>query len=335
MKYNAQIAHQFNFRTLWSTIPLELKVMMPFWILWAICIVSGLPINNRGFSLLVDLHFVVPMLCASMIHIVFMMIYAYRGTKHNRNKQLIVWSIPLVIGSLFLFLNFKVWMSFINPQLHDYELYQVDLLAQPIVNTMISIRRVVAEHIPSADYWYVLAYYGLFLLSFTIHGVIDTAENYRRMVLGMCLTLMLGGISYWIYPAVGPFLYRVGENTMINPVQASMYQVFLEVRETGSFPRGYYMTALGAMPSLHTAHSCYLTLCAARSARPFLIIYLPVTAWIWIEAVASSYHYLLDIPAGIALALIAFTAATRLVPSQQRLHNQQPAHGPQLQEVPA
>jgi membrane-associated phospholipid phosphatase len=72
---------------------------------------------------------------------------------------------------------------------------------------------------------------------------------------------------------------------------------------------------LAAMPSLHTGGAFLFLLFAWRHARVLVPVYAPLFAFIAIDAVASRWHYLVDLPAGIALALACAWAAERLNPA--------------------
>jgi hypothetical protein len=45
-----------------------------------------------------------------------------------------------------------------------------------------------------------------------------------------------------------------------------------------------------------------------------LVFYVPVLFWIVIEAPASGWHYLVDLPAGALLAIVSFSLAIYLIP---------------------
>src|SRR5690606_38290906 len=85
---------------------------------------------------------------------------------------------------------------------------------------------------------------------------------------------------------------------------------------------------LAAMPSLHTGGSFLFLLFAWRHAQVLLPLYLPLFAFISIDAVASRWHYFIDLPAGVVLALGCAWAAARLNPASEleadRLRNAAP-----------
>jgi hypothetical protein len=226
---------------------------------------------------------------------------------------------PLIAISVFLYYNFKAWMPFVNPRLYDAEFYAIDQAAAPLVQALFAVRQAVAMALPyHVDLWYTLFFLVMFFLSLAVHAVLDTTLHQRQLVIGMCLILLLGGICYWITPAEGPFLYRSGLNQLATGSQHGLHAVFEEVRATGSLPDGYFSAPLGAMPSLHVAFALFFTLWAARSARPLLIPYIPMLLWIVVEASASGWHYLIDLPFGALLAILVFALAERWVTAPTR-----------------
>ena len=73
---------------------------------------------------------------------------------------------------------------------------------------------------------------------------------------------------------------------------------------------------LAAMPSLHTGGSFLFLLFAWRHARQLLPFYLPLFGFIVIDSVASRWHYLADVPVGLALAWGSAALAARITRSE-------------------
>jgi hypothetical protein len=115
-------------------------------------------------------------------------------------------------------------------------------------------------------------------------------------------------------PAKGPFVFRLSENVMARYSQFRMSELFDQVVATRQLPTGYFVAPPAAMPSLHTAHTMLFTISIARTHRWLLAFYLPLLAWILLEAIAASWHYFLDLPAGALLCIVCVKLADRLVP---------------------
>ena len=72
------------------------------------------------------------------------------------------------------------------------------------------------------------------------------------------------------------------------------------------------------MPSLHAGGSFLFLYFAWRYGRVLLIPYAIIFAYLNITAIASLWHYAIDIPIGIALAAFCCWLAHRLAPSDAR-----------------
>ena len=69
------------------------------------------------------------------------------------------------------------------------------------------------------------------------------------------------------------------------------------------------------MPSLHVAHATLFTLFAFRRLRWLGWSFLVLLGFIVIEAVATGWHYFVDLPAGAALAVGCVWLSDRLLPA--------------------
>jgi membrane-associated phospholipid phosphatase len=67
----------------------------------------------------------------------------------------------------------------------------------------------------------------------------------------------------------------------------------------------FLATGLAAMPSLHVASSAVFVYFAWKHERHLCWFYLPLFGFIMIEAVATRWHYIVDIVAGLGLTALA------------------------------
>jgi hypothetical protein len=177
--------------------------------------------------------------------------------------------------------------------------------------------------VPGADAWYQ----GAFLLMF-ISGFCSLAVTrnpvYPRFCLGVLLTLSIGALSYMIAPALGPFIYEDGLSASATQAQASMYWAHQQAVQHGMdwierAGPGYFTGGLAAMPSLHIAHAIVMTYFIKRAGSPLFVLFLLICFWVTIESVASRWHYLIDLPAGLGVALLVIWLTNRITagsPSQ-------------------
>jgi hypothetical protein len=271
--------------------------------------------NIRGL----EVHFFWPLALAAGLQVLLtagLVVLGRRrpGLGRLRDATVMLRQVPLVVVAVFLYFNFKAWTPLVNPVLHDATYQRLDEAAQPLLDGLVAVREAVASAVPfGVDDWYGWLFFAMFFVSLGVHGLVDPAHRQRQLVLGLYLNLLIGGVSYWVAPAVGPFLFRDGANETVTEFQHGWYAAYEVVRATGGLPEGYFSIPLAAMPSLHVAHSLLFLLFAARSARWLLVAYVPIVAWIVVEAPASAWHYLVDLPVGAALAVLSFALATRLV----------------------
>ncbi|MFN2400269.1 MAG: phosphatase PAP2 family protein [Gemmatimonadaceae bacterium] len=306
--------------------PPEAWLCAAFGVLWTGGVAVGLPVSipdRSGFAF-VTLHYLHPLLLASAIQLALALVVRHNGglTKSPGNPYLMAKLLPVLAIAVFIHFNFKAWMPLVSHRLYDPIYQRMDIAAAPVVTFFHVVRGTIASLLPmNVDAGYSGLFLGMFVVSVVVHSVVDSSDGQRRLILGICMILLVGGLAYWIAPAVGPFIYKPGVSALASAQQETMYREFRYVQERGSLPEGYFAMPLAAMPSLHISHALFLTLSAAVASRWLLIVYVPVLLWITIESVASGWHYLVDLPVGIALALLCLAAVKACIPSTNRLSN--------------
>lgn len=140
--------------------------------------------------------------------------------------------------------------------------------------------------------------------------------------LGACALLVAAfaaAICFFLFPAAPPWM--AGSHGLIDAVSINSIQSHATSLPTGAsfiethIPRN----AVAAVPSLHAAFAL-LTWLIARRWRPLagrIFAIYPIAMWIFIVYLGD--HYVVDIVAGVALALVAWRVATRLVTPGGRL----------------
>jgi hypothetical protein len=170
--------------------------------------------------------------------------------------------------------------------------------------------------VPNTDAWYQTAFLLMFISGFCSLSVTRNPV-YPRFCLGVLLTMSLGALSYMIAPALGPFIYEQGLNQRATDSQAGMLWAHQEIMREGmawiaEAGPSYFTGGLAAMPSLHIAHAAVMTWFIFLARSPLVPIFLAMCFWVVIESVASRWHYLIDIPAGLLLAVLVVWLAGRL-----------------------
>ncbi len=207
-----------------------------------------------------------------------------------------------------LHLNIKLWIPLITTVRLDRFYYCIDLAFQPLIDAMIETREAIAQLTPeSIGSWYLLGFVTLFFASFLYHAVVDQ-HRLRNVFLAVLFVEAAGPLTYLLAPALGPFLFDTGLDVASASNQGVMRQVRAEIladpRWLAEWGSTYFISGLAAMPSLHAGASWVFVHYAIKYRTPLIPIYLIIYFWILIEAVATKWHYLIDLPVGVILAIL-------------------------------
>lgn len=147
-------------------------------------------------------------------------------------------------------------------------------------------------------------FYGLWLY-FT-----RKTEGYLHFAMVFLLVNLLGFAIYYIHPAAPPWYVASHGLTAIEgtPGEVAGLGRFDAMTGLGIFDALYARNAnvFAAMPSLHSAYTfvAFIYAFRCRSSVAWKIVLGVVTVGIWFTAVYTSHHYILDVLAGIATALV-------------------------------
>jgi PAP2 superfamily len=207
--------------------------------------------------------------------------------------------------------NIKLWAPMINPTLWDAQYRAVDDTLRPMIDGALAFHNGLASFVP-VDRLYLFAFLAMFGCSMIVHSC-QSFGVFRKVVLASMLVHVVGGLSYLIAPALGPFIEEGGVNAVEQSRQAYMFAAHQASVAGGaswlsSQGSTYLATGLAAMPSLHVASSAVFVYFAWRYERRLSWFYWPLFAFIMIEAVATRWHYLVDIAAGLALTAFCVVA---------------------------
>jgi hypothetical protein len=294
-------------------VPAELVIAASFVCVTLVAALwTGLPLSlpNGERAAFVGIHYLYPLIGVALCGAVILL--------YRRDALALTFLVALPAYTLVLLghFNLKLWIPHLNPLLWDGVYWQIDQALRPLVEACFAIRRAIAPVIPLDSNFYMTAFIMLFYLSFCIHAVRDRHE-FRTLFLAALLFQSLGALAYLVMPALGPFIYENGVEPLTTIAQHSMLASYHANAAGGAAwiaaNGGAQLTVgLAAMPSLHTGGAFLFLLFAWRSARVLLPIYVPLFAFIAIDAVANRWHYLVDLPAGMLLAAVCAWAAVRL-----------------------
>ncbi len=201
--------------------------------------------------------------------------------------------------------NLKLWMSEINPHLWDKTYWDMDNAIRPVIDASFAVHRTVDAWTGIGDRLYLFAFLAMFACSVIVHSF-GPLIIFRRVVFAAMLVHILGGIAYLIMPAIGPFQFEPGINPVESVHQNYMFGVYRALHAGGEA----WLSANGArhlfggpaaMPSLHVASSAVFVIYAFRHSRWLGWFYLPLFFFIWAEAIATRWHYAIDLVVGFGL----------------------------------
>jgi len=308
-----------------QALSIETKLLLFFAIVWASGLTMGLPVNIPDVKSyeFIEKHYFRPFFIASVLDVTLLI--SSKFVQRPKDTNLLALKLfPFVICTIFIHFNFKAWMPLINPHQYDHIYQQIDIFFEPLLTIFFVVRQSMSSLVPlNLDFLYHNLFIAMFYGSFTAHVVFDRPTLFRQLVLSTCLILLLGGLCYWIAPAEGAYLYRIGINAESTTIQKYMHLNFEFVKKTGIFPPGYFTNAPAAMPSLHIAHALMFTFFIWRSLslRWLLLLYVPATFWLIIDSVCSGWHYLIDLPAGALLCFICVYSSMRLLDRDETVLN--------------
>ena len=295
----------------------EIFILVVFSIVWLLLLlIKQLPfmLPDSGSGAFAYEHYIVPLLAAFLVQLAApIFISRIKNQKHvmtNGKRLYVLLYIPFFIAIVFFHFNFKGWMPLINPNTYDDLYARIDEIT-PFARWLTMAGIAININNSSVALYHQL-FVVMFLVSMMAHAMLDNFTNFRKVIVGTSLVLLLGSLSYWIMPAIGPFIYRPPEILGFYASQERMLSMYKSFLSTGIPPAGYFTSPPAAMPSLHVANSFFFLLMAKKSLKILYFVFIPFCVYFIIIAVASGWHYFIDLPFGIVLALLCVFIVDRV-----------------------
>jgi membrane-associated phospholipid phosphatase len=155
----------------------------------------------------------------------------------------------------------------------------------------------------------------LFYVSYTTYYFISLALGFvlwrrsppdlRRFIFSLTLCYYVSYAGYFAVPALGPRYALAEAHTVVlerTPISATIERTLNELEQTkyDVFPSGHTMIAVAVL------------LVAFRRARDVFWVLLPVATLLVISTVYCRYHYVIDVIAGVILAVVTVPIGDRL-----------------------
>jgi inositol phosphorylceramide synthase catalytic subunit len=256
-------------------------------------------------------------------HVVLYVLITVMAWAHPSTRRL-VWALSgwviywMVYDSLRIVPNYVV-----NPPVHIRDLYDLEksFFGVEISQTRLTLNEWCAQHTQKwLDLLAGVLYLGWvpfpFVLGVWLH--FRRPHIYLRFVYCFLLANLFGFAIYYLYPAAPPwyvadFGFDFNPNVPRSPAGLARFD---ELTGTQIFHNLYTRNSnvFAAMPSLHSAYPLVAWLYAARSGVVALRwVFGILTVGIWCTAVYSGHHYVLDVLAGISVALGAYFVFERVI----------------------
>jgi membrane-associated phospholipid phosphatase len=277
----------------------------------------GLPIllprgNSAAF---VGVHYLYPLLGLGVWGL-----FALVGQKRQLARIFLV-ALPCYAIVLVVHFNIKLWVPHINPANFDAAYWATDQLLRPLVDVCMALRKQMAPILPIDSNVYMIGFIAMFYVSFCYHAV-WTPQWFRKLFLAALFFQGLGALAYLPFPALGAFVFETGVNPAVTAAQDGMLAFHNEIiahapswlAEHGP---ARITAGLGAMPSLHAGAAFLFFLFAWRHGPVLAPLYAVILAFIVIAAVATRWHYLIDVLVGLALGWVSIWLAGRFVPAAE------------------
>ncbi len=174
-------------------------------------------------------------------------------------------------------------------------------------------------YVPGTVHWYdilAVSVYGLhfvFPLVFAFILWVGRKDRFWQFTIGLLVMSYLGFACYVLYPAAPPWLAQ--DWGYIQGLQNPFGQAFqiLAPRRYDNFDTMTLWTLrspnpVAAMPSLHAAYPWFVLMFAVKFYGWWGLAFLPYNVMLWFSVVYLGHHWVIDILAGIVLAVACYVA---------------------------
>ena len=294
-------------------IPIEISFTgLVLGLTWLIGLAIGVPINlpSGDRAPFIDLHYIYP-----LIGVTVWGLFVLVGQRSRMAWNFLV-ALPCYAVVLICHFNLKLWWPLINPARWDQKFWQIDQFLKPVVLGAFKAREAMTPIFGLGQNAYMVTFIMMFYTSFSVHAL-QGPFQFRRLFLSALFFQGIGGFCYLLMPALGPFIYERGLILIHSEAQHGMLDTYHQIvavgpawiRANGS---ANLTTGLGAMPSLHVGGAFLFLYFAWRHAKILVPVYAIFFTFILVSSVATRWHYLIDLPFGLLLAVISIRLAERV-----------------------
>lgn len=279
---------------------------------WLIGRAIGVPINlpSGDRAPFIDLHYIYP-----LIGVTIWGLFVLVGQRSRMAWNFLV-ALPCYAVVLVCHFNLKLWWPLINPRRWDQTFWHIDQLFKPVIQSAFEAREAMIPVFGLGQNAYMVSFIMMFYTSFSVHAL-QGPYQFRRLFLSALFFQGIGGFCYLVMPALGPFIYERGLILIHSEAQRGMLETYNQIVAGGpgwihANGSANLTAGLGAMPSLHAGGAFLFLYFAWRHAKILVPVYAIFFTFILVSAVATRWHYLIDLPFGLMLAVIAIRLAERV-----------------------
>jgi membrane-associated phospholipid phosphatase len=156
--------------------------------------------------------------------------------------------------------------------------------------------------------WLQLAYTSYLFLTLGVGAYLWRRGNRRAfevLIVSTCVAYYLGYLIFILFPIESP--YHTLAHLQNVELTGGPFTALIEWIERYGRVHG------GAFPSAHVSGATVALICAWRYARKWGIILTPLVLSIYVATVYGRYHYVVDVIAGIIMAIIGVVIGRSLV----------------------
>ena len=195
-----------------------------------------------------------------------------------------------------LFDSFADLLPWVSPIVRDPVLIQLDL-ALFGTHPTVWLERFIHPWLTEILTWAYATYYFLPVVLVVALYWRGKEMSFDRAVFGVVLGFYLSFLGYFLFPAIGPRF------TLTHLQTVDLHGIFSAdtIRDTLNFLERFKQDAF---PSGHTAVVLLVLFYAWQFVRGLFWVFLPVVVALIFSTVYLRYHYVVDVLAGIALAVL-------------------------------
>lgn len=195
-----------------------------------------------------------------------------------------------------LFDSFADLLPWVSPIVRDPVLIQLDL-ALLGTHPTVWLDRFIHPWLTEILTWAYATYYFLPVVLVVALYWRGKEMSFDRAVFGVALGFYLSYLGYFLFPAIGPRF------TLTHLHTVDLHGIFSAdaIRDTLNFLERFKQDAF---PSGHTAVVLLVLFYAWQFVRGLFWVFLPVVVALIFSTVYLRYHYVVDVLAGIALAVL-------------------------------